>query len=213
MLRRALKMVDKGATTNNGGDDLTLAEALPEYGAAFQRLQDLIAEHRRLVTERNALQAKLYRGEVQPSSDRERRVAALAGLAPPAERGGDRDKLLELEERLSDIEGAQEALRIRLMELRLEASHVICDRVADQHREMVRSMAATLAQFHAQWTAYEGLLNRLRGADVAIGRLRVNPPLFAGAVPANPQDGLARWFKDVLADGHLDRAELPEAYR
>ena len=92
------------------------------------------------------------------------------------------------------------------------ASRVICERVEDDHRAIVREMAARLRELHEVNARYWALTSALASDGVSWGRL--GPAFFRPAGhPGDPNGPIAEWFKEAARSGHISESEIPQDFR
>lgn len=192
----------------------TLGSVSPRYANLVAKQEELAAEVQRLTAEGNRLQRLVYEAKDAPAvSDRERRVAELAGRTVPASRQGDKDRLAEV---TADLEDAKEALRlvgVDLFAAHAEASRLFCDRLQPQSRALIRRMAKAAIEFHDAWRAQDAFLDDLHARGVALASLRPERPTWAGRHSKVRDGDLSIWLRDLAKAGHISKDEIPEGHR
>lgn len=144
---------------------------------------------------------------------RQDRVAGLAGLVSPSLRQSDSDLLSEMRAEIEDVKQAIAIVADQERAAWLEASAIVCDGLAGEHREIMRALFGKLVEVHAIWTRHEAMLDRLIADNVAMGRLQPRRPDFMGVAPERRDGELARWMRELVSVGYVAADELPKAYR
>lgn len=193
---------------------LTLESASPFYAALVAKRDELSGEVGRLTAERDRLQLLVYMSkDAAGVSDRERRVAELAGRSVPTSRHGDRDRLAEVTVDLDDAKEALGLVEVDLFAARAEASRLLCDTLQPQSRALIRRMAKAAIEFHAAWRVQDALLDSLNARGVAVGSLKAERPTWAGRHSQVRSGDLSIWLRDLAKAGHISKEEIPEGHR
>lgn len=192
----------------------TLESVSPRYAALVAKREELSAEVQQLTAEGNRLQRLVYEAKDAPAvSDRERRVAELAGRTVPASRQGDKGRLAEVTVDLDDAKEALRLVEVDLFAAHAEASRLVCDTMQPRHRAIVRRMAAAALEFHAGWQEHDALLDELHARGVALASLRPERPTWAGRHSKVRDGDLSIWFRNLAKAGHITKDKIPEGHR
>jgi hypothetical protein len=197
-----------------------IADISPEYVEIIKLQEELNERLQQNIAEMKEIRRR--QGESVPAlatakDDDARFAKLLNGFAPTlaAENSGEPDGV-----RFAYLSQEVDYIRDKALPLLVEksrivmraASRVICERVEDHHRAIVREMAALLRDVHEVNAKYWALVQALLSDGVSWGPL--GPAFFVPiGHPADRSSALAQWFKDAAAAGHIKKSEIPEAFR
>lgn len=196
-----------------------LAETSETYAALEAKLAELVAKQAALQAEDSTLARQIFdnrglRPESAPAHQQGVRDAlgAFADLAAPVE-SPRLHRRRQIHEKLAALGDAIYVARAALSEERLRASAVICDRVADDHRERVAGICRALIALYrvsAEYCAFADALNSQRIAWSALN------PSFLTLDPREPPIGyrgpnnqIARYLRQAVEAGHFPANEVP----
>lgn len=192
----------------------SLSDVSAAYAAALQNQKRLFDRQRALQAERIELLKIVVPGHDQPTTDpRDARVAQMAGVAPPARHLGERQRLSAVDQELEDIKAALDITKSVVLEERIKASRLLCETVADRHRELLLELTGHLSAAFTAWRNYTALIDELRNGQVAYAALRPQTPDFLGRHPNVPDSEVRLWLRDVAAAGFIEKSDLPEGCR
>lgn len=183
------------------------------YREARQRHVSLLEKQRELQDQHDATLKRCLAGAGFEPPPRQDRVAGLAGMVLPPMRQSDSDRLSEMRSEIEDVKQAIAIVAAQEREAWLEASALVCERLAGEHRDVMRALFAKLVEVHGLWTRHEAMLDRLIADNVAMGRLKPRRPDFLGVAPERRDGELAIWMRELVSVGYVAAQELPEAYR
>ncbi|QOZ52943.1 hypothetical protein [Bradyrhizobium sp. CCBAU 53338] len=112
---------------------------------------------------------------------------------------------------LAEIDRKQHEVTAQLRRESAEASAAVCRLVAPHYRELVARLAAALIEVHRANSAYTDFAEKLDRRSVKWARLKPAFPHFLGS-PKDKNSHLAVFLKQLVADGFLERRDLPKEF-
>lgn len=192
----------------------SLREVSPRYATIEDRRAALNARQQELDAEYRRLWILIAENQANRGiSERDQRVAAVAGLPEPQRRHSDAVRLSEVADEREVLREALHLVEVDQRDAWLEASAEVCRHVADEHTRLQLDMFRAAVSLHDAWSRHEVFLAEVRKTGAAFSSLRPQPPTFLGVHPTRRQDQLAQWFRDLVEAGHVTKADLPAAYR
>lgn len=188
-----------------------------ELGRIASLRASLGDERRGLVDEMNRLADDLDRSDGNGSDphltiEEERLQALISGKAVP-KADSRRQRLAEIERRLSDIDAANTLLATRYEYHRRRASALLRDEIAPVHRTKVRALVdALIVANRAQAELYALVDTVLDTGAIADGLHDLNGAEVLGA-PRDSYSRLAHFLRDAVRAGVVAKEDIPEALR
>lgn len=198
----------------------TLAEVSPEYRAAIEKRAALTAEMDQLDNEKRQLALKIdgdggFTGEAGASvsslNARQARTASILGENPSAKENA-RARYVEIGQRIGDLKSAIEILDNRLIDLRMAASNLVCQRIEADHKRLVADICARMVELHAAADAYYKFADALNADNVAWSRLHAMQPLFLGR-PNDRYGKIGSYLREAVTHGFWWPIQIPEKIR
>jgi len=145
-----------------------------------------------------------------------RRAAALRDdadrLRAELAETGDREKFLALEAQIAENARLQTPVNDEIRKEIAAASVLICAQVTPRHSELVQAIAKAALELHranVQYTEFSAALDR---RSIKWSRLKPAFPQFVGH-PRDKQSPLARYLRQLVSDGFIERGSVPKELR
>jgi len=184
----------------------SLSEASPQYAELAGRKTALLAQ--KVATEADISRIKKEMGKPRPLPY-SAKVAELIGEPVTEASEPLANQRRELEKHLHAINQAIAVVESRLSIERGKASLIICDQVRDEHRRLARDVCFKLIDLRQAMLAYSEFADALNDGDIAWSSLSPSQLLALGH-PLDPQSRTALHLRSMVANGFLDKDEVPK---
>jgi chromosome segregation ATPase len=184
-----------------------------EYAALIARRDELDRQRFHLEAEQSRLHTECSR--IKPATaDQEARILALVDGRDVDEARPDspQQRFTAVTQELNDLRKAQDVVRQRLVQARLNASKTICDQFAPEHQRRVRKIVDALLVLNDACADYAELADEFNDRDVAWSYLQ--PMQLTRYGQPNSSVCMAGiYLRDAAQRGFIDASEIPSKLR
>ncbi len=193
---------------------LSLADASPKYRELTERRSAMQLELEELKRNAGALNRNIAGGlHATRDVDREKEAGVarvLGSLAGDRAAPTDVENLETMRARITELEGALEAIRLDIAEARMTASSAICKAIKGHYVELAQNLAKALVAAHAASLEYQDFVDALNSESVAWAQLGPVSTDDLFGHPRDRQSDLAIWFRYAASVGLIKPSDIPE---
>ena len=186
-------------------------ETYPPVGVARADLNNQSARIATLQTENIQRGARIRSNNTRPGNRDENMQRAILGQQLLPEVLSDNEQFAKNEAELAILVRGLPGKVGNLQREKDVASKTLCAMVADDHKALVKDVAANLSAFHASLTTYFDFLDKVEATGASTTALR---PIYPNGLHPRDTYGTLHWtFKEMRENGHITMSDIPEAVR